>query len=435
MLLMPAISSYPDAINYLYSLERFGIRMGLKRIKTLLKLLKGPHKKFPIIHIAGTNGKGSTSAIIASILHEAGYKVGLYTSPHLVRFNERIKINGEEISDERIEELVSKIKEKIESSPSSVKSILASPTFFEFTTTLAFLYFAERMVDIAVVEAGLGGRLDATNVCAPIVSIITNIAREHEDILGKGIENIAAEKAGIIKRGGVLVTASRDKRALQVFQDTCSKREAKIYQLGMDFKIRRSRGGFSFEGMKWHLKNLRLNLAGRFQYVNASLSLFGLEIIDGNRFKITEGAVKKGLENVRLRGRLDVISRRPLVILDCAHNPSGAKILRDSILKEFNYKRLILVVGIMADKDIKGFFSYLAPAADMVILTVPHTPRAANIDILLPAAKSFAKNIIVSKDVKKAYSMAKSMTGGDDLVCVTGSFHTVGEVMNICQQE
>lgn len=479
--------SYKKILQELYNLEKFGIKLGLDRIEALLKSLGDPHLKYPVIHIGGTNGKGSTSAMLASILQEAGYKVGLYTSPHLVRFNERIKINGRKITDKKIVEVAERIRESIGGNGEGEKwrkgeikkatpRFPFAPTFFEFTTAMAFLYFAEEKVDIAVIEVGLGGRLDATNVCKPFVSIITNVSKEHEDILGKGIKRIAIEKAGIIKEDGVLITGAAQPSVLKVFNKICKQRNAKFYKFGKDFKIshatpdtnirgqaqhpRHKHSGahasrvFNFYGRKWRFGKLKTNLLGRHQYPNAGLALFALEILNENPplapfkkggikggFKIAEHAVRKGLENVKLQGRFQIIAREPTIVLDCAHNPAGAKALREAIcelrIKNSNHKseitnhksKIIFVVGIMADKDIKGFLSQIAPIADLVVLTEPNTPRAAKKETLFPIAKPFAKKVKFIENVKEAYDFAKSVAKKDDIICVTGSFYTIGEVL------
>ncbi|MBI5682252.1 MAG: bifunctional folylpolyglutamate synthase/dihydrofolate synthase [Deltaproteobacteria bacterium] len=433
------MSSYKNTLQYLYELERFGIRMGLECIDVILKSLGNPHLKYPVIHIGGTNGKGSTSVMLASVLQEAGCKVGLYTSPHLLKFNERIRVNGEEITDRKIVEMTERIRNRSQESEvrsqknSKLKtqnSKLASTTFFEFTTAMAFLHFAEEHVDIAVIEVGLGGRLDATNVCKPLVSVITNVSKEHEEILGKGIRNIALEQTGIIKENGILLTGASQPSVLKVFNETCRGRNAKIYRFKILRPATRDPRLFGFHGKKWRLDKLKTNLLRRHQYKNAGLALFALEMIGKKGFKITEDAVRTGLENVRLQGRLQIVSIEPTIVLDSAHNPAGAKVLRDSLLKEFCYKKLILVVGIMADKDIKGFLSNIAPIVDLVILTKPNTPRAAKEDVLTSAAKPFAKRIKLIKNVKNAYRFAKSIAKKQDLICVTGSFYTVGEVLS-----
>src|SRR3990167_1954466 len=348
-------SSYKEAIRYLYNLETYGIRLGLKRVTALLNSLDNPQNKLSIIHIGGTNGKGSTSAMIASILQKSGYKVGLYTSPHLNKFNERIRVNGRAITDRRIVFLVKKIRSIAERQNIEL-------TFFEFTTAMAFLYFAEEKVDIAVIEVGLGGRLDATNVGNPLVSIITNVAKDHQATLGNSIREIASEKAGIIKKGGILISAETKPAALKVLTTECNRKRAVFYRLDRDFFMdekKRKNGEiyfpiprfpdsfmshsspFTFTGRRWLLKDLRTNLLGRHQRLNAACTLAVLEVLEetcprmflsGKGFRISESAVRNGLQNVSWPGRLEILSERPLIVLDCAHNPAGADVLRDALL-------------------------------------------------------------------------------------------------------
>ncbi len=464
---MPTKPSYNDTLKYLYSLEKYGIRLGLERIKALLESLDNPQDKFNIIHVAGTNGKGSTAAVTASILLKAGYKVGLYTSPHLVRFNERIRIDGKEIPNKKIAELVERVRDRGHGSEAMGQNY----TFFEFATAMAFLYFAEEKVDFAVMEVGLGGRLDATNVGRPLVSIITNIAKDHEAMLGNRIEDIAFEKGGIIKRGGILISAETKPTALNILKAECKRKMAKFYRLKRDFFIDDSNkevrslspnvsigdqkpeaGNFTFKGRRWIYDGLKMNLLGRHQYLNAACALAALEILEEKGFRISESSVRKGLQGVFWPGRLECISKKPLIVLDCAHNPAGAAVLRDALENRFNYKRLFLVLGIMADKDIKGILSRLAPIADMVILTRPQLERAASLDLLykhVPAclplqavsrgikrgkAGQYADRVRRIEGVKDAclYAMAKATV--DDMICVTGSVFTVGEAREALRQ-
>jgi len=479
---MPARPSYKKAIQYLYSLEKYGIRLGLKRIKTFLKSLGNPQDRLNLIHVAGTNGKGSTCALIESVLIRAGYKVGLYTSPHLVRFNERIRINEREITDKKVAELVKRIKQRsgetekwrngetTKQNPrfpdSPIPRLPCALTFFEFTTAMAFLYFAEEKVDIAVIEVGLGGRLDATNVGSPIVSIITNIERDHEAILGSRITDIAFEKAGIIKGDGILISAEAKSATLKVLASECRRKRAAFYRLNRDFFIDDSEkaevrgqkiGGitFSFKGRRRVFKDLKTNLLGKHQLQNAACALAALEVLEEDGYDITESAVRKGLENIFWPGRLEIVSKRPLIVLDCAHNPAGAAVLKHALQREFNYKRLFLILGIMADKDIKGIISALAPIADTVILTCPKTERAASLEMLykeimdlrvmnyeLRMKDSNRKSKILNRklkimlieDVQEACRTAISMSKAGDMVCITGSIFTVGEARETLRQ-
>lgn len=461
---MPIKNPYNYAFKYIYSLEKYGIRLGLERIKTLLKYLGNPQDKLNIIHVAGTNGKGSTAAITASILIKAGYEVGLYTSPHLVRFNERIRIDGREIPDKNIAELVERVRNA--SLQIGAHSPL-QPTFFEFTTAMAFLYFAEEKVDFAVMEAGLGGRLDATNVGMPLVSIITNIAKDHEAVLGNKIKDIAFEKGGIIKREGVLISAETKQAALGILRNECRKKRAVLYRLNKDFFVenplvpilkweakksstlkKNGKGGFTFKGRRWFYHGLTLNLLGRHQYLNAACALAALEILEEKGFCISESAVRKGLHGVSWKGRLECISKKPLIILDCAHNPAGAAVLRDALLdlrmkNKNNKSKIILVLGVMADKDIKGILSILVPIADMVILTCPQLERAAPLDLLykhvpayikLEKAGRYKDRVRLIEGVKDACLYAAAEAAADDIICITGSVFTAGEAKKALQQ-
>lgn len=463
---MPIKNPYNYAFKYLYSLEKYGIRLGFERIKTLLKYLGNPQDKLNIIHVAGTNGKGSTAAITASILIKAGYKVGLYTSPHLVRFNERIRIDGKEIPDKNIAELVERVR-NASLQVGAYGYTPLQPTFFEFTTAMAFLYFAEEKVDFAVMEVGLGGRLDATNVGRPLVSIITNIAKDHEAVLGNRIKDIAFEKGGIIKRDGILISAETKQAALGILRNECRKKRAVLYRLNKDFFIenplvpilkwednqsstlkKKGEMGFAFKGRRWFYQGLTLNLLGRHQYLNAACALAALEILEEKGFSISESAVRKGLHGVSWKGRLECISKKPLIILDCAHNPAGAAVLRDALLdlrmkNKNNKSKIILVLGVMADKDIKGILSILVPIADMAILTRPQIERAASLDLLykhvpayikLEKAGRYKDRVRLIEGVKDACLYAMAEAAADDMICIAGSVFTAGEAKKALQQ-
>ncbi|MBI1912490.1 MAG: bifunctional folylpolyglutamate synthase/dihydrofolate synthase [Deltaproteobacteria bacterium] len=413
--------SSKDILSYLYGLQKHGIKPGLKRIKELLEALGDPQARFPSIHIAGTNGKGSTSAMLASVLKSAGLKVGLYTSPHLVRFNERIRISGKEISNKDISRLASVVKEAAAKTSSADKI-----TFFEFTTAMAFLYFMDKKVDMAILETGMGGRLDATNTVAPLVSIITNIGMDHTDYLGDTIEKIAYEKAGIIKKNTPVITAAENTDALDVIKNIADKKNAPLYVFKKDFKVSPHKDRFNYKGLSADLRELKTNLAGRHQFKNASCALAALEILRDKGFNISDKAIKQGLNEVEWPGRIEIINKKPLLILDSAHNPEGAATLRQA-LKEFKYKKLTLVLGIMADKDIDGIIKRLAPLADWVIITRPKTDRAASLELLSERLKNYPCEVTAEKNLKKACRMALLEAGRLDAVCVTGSIFTVGE--------
>ncbi|MBI5344109.1 MAG: bifunctional folylpolyglutamate synthase/dihydrofolate synthase [Deltaproteobacteria bacterium] len=413
--------SYSKTLRYLYGLQRLGIRPGLVRIKKLLSRLGNPQNACASIHVAGTNGKGSTAAMLEAMLTEAGLKAGLYTSPHLVRFTERIRISGKEISGRDAARTAASVRRAAEETG-------LSPTLFEFTTALCFEYFRDAGVDIAVIETGMGGRLDATNVISPLVSVITSVGLDHTEHLGESIGDIAREKAGIIKRGGAAVLGEEDPAAVKAVKAAAERADAEFRRLGYDFRVTAgSKGSFDYHGMGKDLKGLRLNLMGAHQRRNAACALASVELLGRRGFYITEAAVRRGLKRTLWPGRLEVVRRRPLCILDCAHNPDGARILKEALEGDFTFKRLILVAGIMADKDIDGIFRRLAPLSDAVIVTAPAGERAARPDLLAARLKPYGKEVIVSSSVKAALRAAAEMAGDTDAVCVTGSIFTVGE--------
>ncbi len=408
----------------MYGLHRLGIRPGLGRIRSLLRLLGDPHRGSPALHVAGTNGKGSTSAMLESILIEAGYSVGLYTSPHLIKFNERIRVNKEPVRDKDVVRLASVVKK-------AAPRLKDTPTFFEFTTAMAFLYFKEKKTDIVILEVGMGGRLDATNVTAPLVSLITNVGFDHMEYLGKSIKKIAREKAGIIKKNIPVVTASGDEGALKEFARASREKDAPMYSFGKDFTVKatesgRQYGHFDYYGIKKNFKGLKLNIRGEHQYKNAACALAALELISSRGYRIHEKAARGGLKKVVWPGRFEIVKKRPLVILDCAHNPDGARTLRDA-LGYFHTGNIILVLGIMADKDIEGILRELAPLSTSVILTRPGTERAADPLILAEKILPYGKKTVIKRTVREACEEALKEAKLTDTVCVTGSIFTVGE--------
>ncbi len=416
-------NGYQRSLDYLYGLEKFGMIFGLTKIEEILRAVGNPHRDLQAIHIGGTNGKGSTAAMIASILRKEGYRVGLYTSPHLVRFTERMKVNEKEIEKEEIVELTEWLRKRIE------EAGVAPPfTFFDFTTAMAFLYFKQKMVDLTVLEVGLGGRLDSTNVIDPVLSIITNIGKDHEDVLGKGIMRIASEKAGIIKEGRPLITSATQPRVLRLFSKICKEKKAPFFQVGKDFRYTLGeKESINYEGLHRKLWGLSINLRGPHQRVNATAAIGAMEILDDLGYRISNDAIVEGLKEVEWPGRLEMISSSPRVLLDGAHNPEGALSLRDSLKKDFQYHRLILLIGIMKDKDIDSILHSLSPLADHIILSRPSTDRAASPELLRKALGRNRRKAEVIEDFKKAIERGLSLAGEDDLLCITGSLYTVGE--------
>lgn len=417
-----------EILRYIYGLERIGIRPGLGRIKKFLSVIKDPQRSYPAVHVAGTNGKGSTSAMLASILTEAGYSVGLYTSPHLVKFNERIRINGADISDKDLARIAARFKG---AEPPEGAADGPGLSFFEFTTAIAFEYFREKKIDVAVIEAGMGGRLDATNVLRPLVSIITNIDFDHMGFLGGSLARIAREKAGIIKPAAAVVTAEAKPEALAVIKAAALQKGAVLFQLGADFayKAGKDKNGlpfFDYSGIYAGFTGLCLGLRGQHQLKNGSCALAAVEILRRSGFKISGSAVRRGLKKAFWPARLEVVRKRPLVIIDSAHNPAGAAALKTA-LRGFRYKRLILVLGIMKDKDIDGFLQVVIPLADCIVLTAPKTARAMSPEGLFERLKSQDRFVLIRKNVKSALKAALKDAGPQDAVCVAGSIFTAGE--------
>ena len=418
-----AQDTYQQSLDYLYGLEKFGMIFNLTQVERILNAIGDPHKEIQTIHIGGTNGKGSTAAMMGSILQKEGYRVGLYTSPHLIRFTERIKVNGKEIEEEEVAALAGWMRKEIEAS-----GILPPFTFFDFTTAMALHYFKQKLVDLAILEVGLGGRLDSTNVVDPLIAIITNIAKDHEEYLGKSILKIAQEKAGIIKKGRPLITAATQPLVLRLFSKVCQGKESPYFRVGKEFRyVRAEDGDFDYEGLNRKLWGIHLNLKGFHQVINATTALGAMEVLEDLGYRVSTHAMIDGLKEVDWPGRLEMVSSSPRVILDGAHNPAGALVLKESLEKEFQYQNLILLIGIMKDKDIPSMLHLLAPLAHHIIFTKPHTDRAAAPSLLKKALGQNGKKAEIAENLGEAIERGLSLTQEEDLLCITGSLYTVGE--------
>jgi len=415
--------TYQKSLDYLYRLEKFGMIFGLTQVERILNAIGNPHREIQTIHIGGTNGKGSTAAMMHSILQKEGYRVGLYTSPHLIRFTERIKVNGEEIEEGEVAALAEWMRKEVEAA-----GISPPFTFFDFTTAMALQYFNQKLVDIAILEVGLGGRLDSTNVVDPLISIITNIAKDHEAYLGKTILKIAKEKAGIIKKGRPLITAATQRQVLHLFSKVCQEKGSPYFRIGKEFHYARGENGdLDYEGINRKLWGIHLNLKGFHQVINAATALGAMEVLEELGYRVSTEAMVDGLREVDWPGRLEMVSSSPRVILDGAHNPAGVLALKEASKKEFQYQRLILLIGIIKDKDIQSMLHHLAPMADTIILTQPHTERSAPPSSLKKALGQNGKKAEIAEDLQEAIERGLSLTQEEDLLCITGSLYTVGE--------
>lgn len=417
---MTTSEHYHNCLKEIYGLRRFGIKLGLSTIKHILGRLGNPQDQYNCIHVAGTNGKGSVAAMLASVLNMAGYRTGLYTSPHLVRFNERIAINNQPISKERVIQSYEQIKQ--------VQQGRREPTFFEFTTAMALFEFGQQKVEWAVVETGMGGRLDATNVIQPTLSIITNVSVEHREYLGRTIREIAGEKAGIIKSQTPVITGARQKQALSVIQAVAATRSAPVFRLGKDFRTRRhSSGTFTYYGIDntWH--RLEAGLLGRHQVDNAAKVLAACEVLGRKNVQISQEQIREGLLQTRWPGRLEIVCNDPFVILDGAHNLSAARNLARFLSNHLNRRDITLVIGILDDKPYRAMLQTLVPVCRRVILTQPKIDRRLPAQTLLPIVKEFTDEVTVVSDVQNAVLHAIKTAGANDAVCIAGSLYVVGE--------
>lgn len=436
---------YHEALEWIHGLGRFGIKPGLGRITALLELLGNPHGRVRFVHLAGTNGKGSTAVMLASILREAGYRVGLYTSPYLLSFTNRMAVNGDDIKQDDLIELVDRVRplvEKVNKDPE-----LGVMTEFEVVTTLALTYFSGANLDLVVLETGLGGRLDATNVVDPLLSIITNVSLEHTDVLGDTVEKIAVEKAGIIKQNRPLLTAAEDPRVLKIIEEKCIEQNSGFYRVyspldgketGQEYKpgaqlqeISPEGQYFRYTGSIFNCERIFIPLRGTYQVTNAATALAALELLEKEGFKVSEPELRSGLEKTEWPGRLELFSKNPHLIMDGAHNPAAIENLARSLPDYFKYRKLILVVGMMADKDIAAMLKRILPLSDKVVFTRPILPRAADPRDLASVATrqlEFEKEHYVISEHGAALEKALELAGPQDAVLVTGSLYTVSDV-------
>jgi len=419
--------SYSNILKSMYSLRRFGIKLGLSTIRRILKGLGNPQDNFSCIHVAGTNGKGSVASALASILNASGYKTGLYTSPHLVRFNERITVRNRPVSDDKVVESYKAVKR--------VHFGDREPTFFEFTTAMAFYEFGRQKVNWAVIETGMGGRLDATNIIKPALSIITNISVEHREYLGNTITEIAGEKGGIIKRRTPVIIGIKQKRAISVVKEIAKRKSAPFFLLGDDFKVRRNKSGnFTYFGMDNTWCNLQTGLLGNYQVDNAALVVAACEVLNKKKVAISIKSIKDGLTNNSWPGRLEVVCKDPFILLDGAHNLIAARNLSNYLSNNLSNRNITLVIGILDDKPYKAMLKSLLPICSRVILTSPKIDRSLAPERLSAVAESLISDITIIPDVGKAVNHAIESAQPSDAICIAGSLYVVGEAKEVLEK-
>lgn len=416
--------NFVEAMDFIHCTSWQGSRLGLERITELMALLGDPQKHLKFIHVAGTNGKGSVCAMLSEILSRAGYDTGLYTSPHLFRINERMKVNGADISDGDLAEIASEVAP-------AVAKMADAPTEFERITAMALLYFWKKHCDVVVLEVGLGGRLDSTNVIgAPEAAVITHLALEHTEVLGDTLEKIAAEKAGIIKPGADVVLAAQSTEAETVVRQVCQDRGCALRVT--DPAAETLRGcGLAGQTLDYReRKDLRLRLLGDYQYQNVSVVLDTVDVLRERRgYVIPETAVEQGLAEVSWPGRFEVLQKEPLVLVDGAHNPDGVSELVKCLSAYLPGKKITFVMGVMADKDYADMIRMMQPFAKEFVAVTPQSERA------LPAEELRSKIETLTGlparcggDVKTGLALAMHGKGVGDIVCAFGSLYQVGEV-------
>ncbi len=426
--------TYAGALRYLDSLIRsdrprrtYGDEK-LSRMRHLLASLGDPDRQLRTVLVAGTKGKGSTAVMIAEILRARGLRVGLTVKPHLVDYRERIQVSGQKISRAGLAALVEEVRPKIE----AARELPWGPaTYVETTVAIALLHFVRQRVDLAVVEVGIGGRLDATNVLDPLVSVITPISYDHTEILGETLTAIATEKAGIIRSGGSVVSAPQTGEAFSVIARTCETKRARLVLVGRDVVVRVEES--SLRGVRATVQGLaetypiRVPLLGRHQAVNAATAIAAIELLRDQSIQVDAAAIRRGLAAVRWPARVELIDTAPHTIIDVGHNPASMEALRDTLQQLLGGRRLILVFGMLATKDYRTVAAMIAPLAHTIVTTTPDNPHALAADLLAAEVRRYAATVLVVPDRREAVERGQALAGPDDVLVITGSFYLVGE--------
>lgn len=420
--------NYDEALDFIHGTYKFGSKLGLKNITELLLRLGNPQEKYKCIHVAGTNGKGSTSSMISTILHEAGYKVGMFISPYLENFTERIQVGLKEIPKSDLAQLTQKVRDKV---LEMVSQGFNHPTEFEIVTAMGFLYFAREEVDIAVIEVGLGGRFDSTNVIVePLVSVITSIGFDHMKILGNTLAEIAFEKAGIIKENRPVVSYPQLGEASHVIREVANKKASPIYEVhGCQINVIESspfENVFDFRFEDKLIEGLKLKLIGEHQILNAATAITAIEVIKEFGILVDDKAIRDGISKVKWPGRLEKVMERPTVILDGAHNSGGADVLAHTLSSYYKNSKIVLVIGILKDKEVDAIINRVCPLADTIIVTRPDNPRALDPADLLKKVLKYNQNATEEADINKAIQKGIVLAGEEGTVIICGSLYLVG---------
>jgi dihydrofolate synthase / folylpolyglutamate synthase len=432
------LGTYSEAVDWINGLIPFGIRPGLDRIYALMERFGNPHRRLKFIHVAGTNGKGSSCAFLTSALLESGYSVGTYTSPYITKFTNRFQYNGEDIPEQVLLELSNRLHPIVEELAATE---MGSPTMFEVSTALGILYYAEVCYpDVVVWETGLGGRMDVTNIVTPIVSLITNVGYDHTDILGDTLEQIAGQKAGIIKPGVPVVSCAEQPEVIAVIREEARIQHSTLYLMGEQFSYERvavesGKQSLHFKGPFRDL-DVQIGLLGAHQCTNASGVLMVLEVLrQYMAFLLDDEDVNRGLSQTAWAGRLELVSSEPRIVLDGAHNPEGAETLARSLPETFEYKRLILMMGMLSNKHHQGYLKHILPIVDTLILTEPDFRRKMDADALLGLVEELKETaakpgleIIVEPDWTAALEKLKLQTQAGDLGVVSGTLYLISDV-------
>lgn len=427
------MENFATAIQYLDELNKFGWKPGLVRIKKLLELLGNPEKKFKCIHVGGTNGKGSVTVTIGKILEDQGYKVGKFISPEIYNIRERIQIDSQWISEERVIKILSRIRIMIEEMKTNG---FEEPTNFEVWTAMCFQYFSEEQIDFGVIEVGLGGEIDSTNVVDPLISVITNVSIDHKDYLGDTEVEIAKVKSGIIKKDRPIITGSTDRDVLKVIEEKAKAMNSQIYRFGLEFDgIEKSFdegvSNFIFQNKDYEL-DVSFSLVGHHQIVNGSVSLEAIYVLNKLGYEVDVTKARQSLANVVWAGRLEMLHYKgKRVLLDAAHNLEGAKNLALALTDIYNYRKIVLMVGILADKERQKMIDYIGPFGDKVIVTKPNSPRADDFRKVGEYFKKYSKEIYIIEDVREAMELGISLLEDGDILCITGSIYMLQEIRKL----